>query len=78
MHSLHNPESLADVIKAEAKLIRKKSMKCLGGKELQEVNKTIKYVIFLLMILDERVEKGLDRLEKSIERGEVNQKNNAG
>lgn len=74
MHSLHNPESLADVIKAEAKLIRKKSMKCLDGKELQEVNKTIKYVIFLLMILDERVEKGIDRLEKSIERGEVNQK----
>jgi ribosomal protein S13 len=53
-------ESLSELLIAEAKILRKMSVKDISYEELQSINRTIKHIIFSLTLVDEKVQKGLE------------------
>jgi hypothetical protein len=60
INSLKIEESLADILKSESKLIKSKSNSDLSIDEIQKVNRTIKYILYYLIIIDDRIQKCLD------------------
>jgi hypothetical protein len=58
--SLKIEESLAEILKSESKLIKSKSNTDLSIDEIQKVNRTIKYILYYLIIIDDRIQKCLD------------------
>lgn len=59
-------ESLSDLLRAEARLLRKKCKEGAVSEDLIRVNKMIKHVIFTLTYVDERIEKGLEMMTENI------------
>lgn len=55
-------ESLAVLLRSEAKVLRKCCLNRVEVDDIKRANRMIKYVLFTLTIIDDRIEKGLDMM----------------
>ena len=62
MSSLKLEESLINILKAVVKIFNKKNKTTIKDSELLKINKTLKYIIYAIFILDDRIQKGFDIL----------------
>lgn len=62
MNSLKIEESLIGVLKAETRILNRKKNENIDYYELEKINRTIKYTIYIVTSLDERIQKALDIL----------------
>ena len=65
--SLKMEESLISVLKTEVKMLNKKMNDNVDYAELQKLNKTLRHIIYVITILDDRIDKGLEILNNSKE-----------
>lgn len=65
--SLKMEESLISVLKTEVKMLNKKINDNVDYAELQKLNKTLRHIIYVITILDDRIDKGLEILNNSKE-----------
>ncbi len=56
--------SLADILKTESKILKRKAILDTNADDIQIVNRTIKYVIFYLTIIEDRIQRSMDILKK--------------
>ena len=63
LNSLRIEESLVNILKAEVKILKKKSIIDLENIELQKLNRIIRYTLYVITILDERIQRGFDMLK---------------
>jgi len=63
INALRIEESLADILRSEAKILKRKSNIVTSNEEIQKVNRTIKYILYFLTIIDDRILKSLDILK---------------
>jgi hypothetical protein len=56
MNSLKIEDSIANLLKTETKLLKKKSNTDLTLDEIIKINKLIKYLIYYLMLIDDRIQ----------------------
>lgn len=62
MNSLKIEESLASLLRIETKLLKRNID--IPNEEVKKINKTIKYLIYYLILIDDRIEKCFDIIEK--------------
>lgn len=63
LNSLKLEESLAEVLRSEARLLRKRAIEKENLEEIQRINKVLKYVLFSLTMIDDRIKAGLELME---------------
>jgi hypothetical protein len=56
-------ESLANLLQTEVKMLKKKNTMDNKPEDVEKLNKLIKYIIFTLTILDDRIKTGLDLMD---------------
>lgn len=65
-NALSMEESLAVLLHAEAKIIKKQLKDDnFNYEKINHINKTIKYILFSLTMVDDRIQTGLDLYKKS-------------
>ena len=74
MSSLKLEECLINILKAVVKIINKKNNTTIKVSDLHKLNRTLKYIIYAIIILDDRIQKGFDILYISKEKDENNVK----
>lgn len=62
MNSLKIEESLARLLRIETQVLRRNIDDT--NEEVKKINKTIKYLIYYLILIDDRIEKCFDIIEK--------------
>lgn len=62
MNCLKIEESLASLLRIETKVLRRNID--VTNEEIKKTNKTIKYLIYYLILIDDRIEKCFDIIEK--------------
>lgn len=62
MNSLKIEESLASLLRIETKLLKRNID--IPNEEVKKINKTIKYLIYYLILIDDRIEKCFNIIEK--------------
>lgn len=68
MDSLKIEESLVNILKLEVKVFNKKLNDNIEYSELEKLNKTLKHIIYVITILDDRIQKGFDILNNNSEK----------
>lgn len=66
LSALKIEESLADIMRLEAKILRKKCVNGAENEDIKRINNMIKNVLFTLTIIDDRIEKGFDLMNDNI------------
>lgn len=59
-NTLKIEEELAGLIKLEVKAAKKRLREGYGAKEIQKSDKTIRYIIYALITLDNRIDAGME------------------
>lgn len=54
-------------MRSEAKILRKKCADGAEKEDIKRINNMIKYVLFTLTIIDDRIEKGIDLMNDNID-----------
>lgn len=67
LNAVKMEESLAELLKSEAKLLRKCTMNGASNEEIQRTNKIIRYVFFTMTMVDDRIRTGLSLLHQDPE-----------
>lgn len=65
-NSLKIEEGLVNLLRNEVKILNRKSNDDIDYCELQKIHKTLRYIIYAISVLDERVQKSLDILKKTL------------
>jgi hypothetical protein len=65
INSLKIEESLANLLKTEARILKRKTNAEFNSDEIAKINRTIKYVICYLIIIDDRIQKCLDIIQNN-------------
>ena len=67
LNSLKIEESLADILKTELKILKRKmkTNMATSNDDIQQVNRTTKHVIYYLIIIEERIQKSLDIIKSN-------------
>lgn len=60
INALKMEESLADLIRIEVKILRKKVNEQNSYDEIRKINKIVKYTIFSMTLIDDKIQKALE------------------
>jgi hypothetical protein len=65
INALKLEESLADLLRCEARYLRKQIKKNMENhEEIYKINKIGRYLLFSITLIDDRIKTGLDLIEK--------------
>ena len=68
VNGLKLEESLVNILKSEVRILNRKAKEEIEYSEMQNINKTLRYIIYVITILDDRIQKGIDILNISNEK----------
>jgi hypothetical protein len=73
LNALKLEETLAGLLRTEARLLRKQITKASDHEEIININKVIKYLLFSISMIDDRIRTGIELMEKDSEKMNDNQ-----
>jgi hypothetical protein len=62
-------DSLAELLKAEAKILRKSTLEGASNEDIQRTNRVIRYLFFSLTMIDDRIKTGLSLMSHDAPEG---------
>lgn len=65
LNAVKMEDSLAELLKTEAKLLRRCAIDGANSEDIQRINKSIRYIIFTMTMVDDRINTGLSLINQS-------------
>jgi hypothetical protein len=69
LNAVKMEESLAELLRAEAKILRKSTIEGASNEDIQRTNRIIRYLFFSMTMIDDRIKTGLSLINQDSPEG---------